>query len=115
MILDSNILIYSVTPDYKTLLSPYVNDPENSVSLVSKLEVLGFHRLTEEDEQRFEKYFPRLTTFPIHTDLVDTAIRLRQQKIYQLAMQSSLQLHLYMDSRCAHVIPVTSSGLTDWS
>lgn len=84
MILDSNILIYSVTADYQTFLSPYVNEAENSVSLITKLEVMGFHRLTELDKKRFERIFSRLTIFPIPEELVEVAISLRQQKSMSL-------------------------------
>ena len=44
-LLDSNIIIYSYQPNF-SYLKPLVLDPENAVSVISQLEILGFHGIT---------------------------------------------------------------------
>lgn len=80
MVLDSNILIYSATAEYKALLSLYVNNPANSISLITKLEVLGYHGLIDTDKIWFTKIFSRLNVFSVTDKTVNSAIALRQQK-----------------------------------
>lgn len=80
MLLDSNILIYSITNEHKALLAPYIYAVGNSVSLLTKLEVLGFHRLQEPEKTLFAEIFERLEVLPIDEETVDAAITLRQQK-----------------------------------
>lgn len=80
MILDSNILIYSIVEQHEKLLAPYVKEPANAISLITRLEVLGFHRLTVEDKEQFEKVFSRLHVIDMSEALVEKAIGLRQQK-----------------------------------
>ena len=80
MLLDSNILIYSITKEHQALLAPYVYAVGNSVSLLTKLEVLGFHRLQDVEKSLFSEIFDRLQVLPIDEETVDAAIALRQQK-----------------------------------
>ena len=80
MLLDSNILIYSVTPQYRELLLPYIQGQDNAVSLISKLEVLGFHRLLDADKAQFVALFDRISVLPVPEQVIEAAIALRQQK-----------------------------------
>ena len=84
MLLDSNILIYGVTQQYRGLLEPYIKNTDNAVSLVSKLEVLGFHRLIESDKVEFTDIFSSLKVIDIHTTFVEMAIGFRQRKSMSL-------------------------------
>ncbi len=81
MILDSNILIYSIKPEYVSL-ARYLQANEDvvRVSLFSTLEVLGFNRLLPEDKQLFEEYFQSAEILPITSGIVTQAIRLKQQR-----------------------------------
>jgi predicted nucleic acid-binding protein len=78
ILLDSNILIYSCQTDF-TYLKPLVLNTKNGVSYISKLEVLGFPRLTDSEKQYFENVFKILTIMPINEAVIDKAIELRQQ------------------------------------
>jgi toxin FitB len=51
-ILDSNLIIYSALPEF-AYLRPLMKDVESHVSLFSKVEVLGFHKL--DDKSRLYK------------------------------------------------------------
>ena len=78
ILLDSNILIYSCQTEF-VYLKPLVLDTKNGVSHISKLEVLGFPRLTAIEKQYFENVFKILKIMLINEAVVDKAIELRQQ------------------------------------
>ena len=78
ILLDSNILIYSYQTDF-TYLKPLVIETKNSVSHISKLEVLGYPRLLGIEKQYFENVFKILNNLPIDDSVINQAIKLRQQ------------------------------------
>jgi toxin FitB len=78
-ILDSNLLIYSALPEY-AYLRALIKDTESCVSGISKVEVLGFHRLDSKSKQYFENVFFCLHTLPISDSILETAVALRQQR-----------------------------------
>ena len=78
ILLDSNILIYSSQTEF-VYLKPLVLNTKNSVSIISKLEVLGFPRLTQSEKQYFENVFKILRFMSINDNVIDKAIELRQQ------------------------------------
>ena len=86
MILDSNIIIYSVKPEYIPL-ARYLqaNQTAVHVSLISTLEVLGFNRLVPIDKRKFDAYLNSVKIFPINEPVITEAIRLRQQRKRSLA------------------------------
>jgi toxin FitB len=56
ILLDSNILIYSATEQHK-YLRELVKKSEVACSIISKLEILGFHKITPEQIKYFEAVF----------------------------------------------------------
>jgi predicted nucleic acid-binding protein len=78
-ILDSNICIYAPQPAYAHLL-PLLVDHECVVSDITRLEVLGFHKLTIAERAYYEKVFLHKTILPISKDVIDLAIQLRQSR-----------------------------------
>ena len=79
MILDSNIIIYSIQPaaqDLRLLIGKY----KPSYSAVSQIEALGFHRITAADKADIEALFTKLTVLPVTQDVIEQATKLRQQK-----------------------------------
>ncbi|GAB4018307.1 type II toxin-antitoxin system VapC family toxin [Spirosoma koreense] len=81
MIVDSNIIIYSVQPAYIALARYLqVNQSIVHVSLISTLEVLGFSRLSLKDKRLFETYFTSVKLLPLSDSVITEAIRLRQQR-----------------------------------
>ena len=80
MILDSNIIIYSVMPEnYR--IRDYLKDIESDlyVSVVSKIEVLGFHKLTNIEKALFENFFYSANILPIDNSIIEEAISIKQQ------------------------------------
>lgn len=77
-ILDSNIIIYAGLPDYDTLRD-FLADYHFHVSEISKLEVLGYPKLSADDKQNFEYFFTEITTeHGISSEIIQRAIALRQ-------------------------------------
>lgn len=79
MLLDSNILIYAAQPAHHALRE-LVRDRDCSVSIVSRIEVLGFHRLAPDERSALESLFAALEILPLSEAVTVEAIRLRQQK-----------------------------------
>jgi toxin FitB len=51
-----------------------------AVSMISRVEVLGYHRLTETQKEYFEKFFKITPLLPVTEEIILKAIALRQQK-----------------------------------
>lgn len=79
MLLDSNILIYAAQPQYDYLVD-WIGQNLPSVSAVSMVEVLGYHRLNESDKQRLETLFNALDVLYPTPAVIIQAIELRQQR-----------------------------------
>ncbi len=79
MILDSNIIIYSVLPEnYR--LRQFIAEQELAVSALSYLEVLGYHQLTDNDRLYFNEFFETTRVIPISQEVINRAVTLRQQR-----------------------------------
>jgi len=79
VLLDSNIIIYSVQPEH-THLREFIAEYSPAVSALSYLEVLGYHLLTEQQRQYFEEFFQVAQVLPISQDVLSQAVALRQQR-----------------------------------
>jgi len=86
-LLDSNIIIYSAKKEYSYLRDIY-KENKIFISEITRLEVLGFHRITTEQENYFKSVFSVVTLIPISTNIIDNAIKLR--KIYNLSVGDSI-------------------------
>lgn len=86
-LLDSNIIIYSYLDEFKYLRQLML---ENNiyVSEISRLEVLGFHRLSKEEETYFNDLFSELSLIEVDKSIIDDAIQKR--KIYNLKLGDSI-------------------------
>jgi len=54
MLLDSNIIIYAALPEYGAL-QDFIAKHAPAVSVISRVEVLGYHLLTQQDRSEFEE------------------------------------------------------------
>ena len=79
MLLDSNIVIYAALPKNQALRS-FIGKHAPAVSIVSYVEVLGYHRLTDRDRRYFEDFFVVSPVLTISIDILECATRLRQQR-----------------------------------
>ncbi len=81
MILDSNILIYSVESQHFALGAYLVQQqPDLSYSAISYVEVLGYHLLPLTKRVALEQYFGTLQPLPISNAVIQEATHLRQHR-----------------------------------
>lgn len=78
-LLDSNILIYAPQPAF-AYLRPLLIEPACFVSEITRLEVLGFHRLKEIERAYFERVFLQKIVLPVTKEIIDLAIQYRQDR-----------------------------------
>src|SRR5437667_171933 len=62
--LDSNLIIYAARPEYPGLRR-LIAARSPAVSTISVVEVLGYHKLSEEDRRHFEAFFAAAKVLPI--------------------------------------------------
>ena len=79
MILDSNIIIYAVQPEYD-FLNDFILENEVVVSAISYLEVLGFHRLDPVEKVKLESFFSGIAILPLEQKVIQRAVGLRQER-----------------------------------
>ncbi len=77
MLIDSNIIIYAAKPEHPELRS-FIATHTPTVSAVSYVEVLGYHKLSEQERQHFEDFFAASSVAPISRDVLTRAVELRQ-------------------------------------
>lgn len=83
MLIDSNIIIYAFQPQYESLRA-FLNAHEISCSLISKIETLGYHRLSTDERFYLERFFASVELYPISREIANAAIGLRQQRKFSL-------------------------------
>ena len=86
-IIDSNILIYSYSDVHK-YLRPLLLESDIHVSEITRLEVLGFHGLSREEEVYLTEVFLEIQVIEINSLFMDEAIRLR--KTYKMKLGDSI-------------------------
>jgi predicted nucleic acid-binding protein len=79
MLLDSNILIYAAQPDHAYLID-WIKQNLPAVSVISMVEVLGYHQLTIDDKHCLETLFANLILLYPTPMTIRHAIQLRQQR-----------------------------------
>ncbi len=79
MLLDSNIIIYAAQPEH-TNLRRLIAEHAPAVSAIGRVEVLGYHQLSNQDRQYFERFFQVARVFDISEAILDQAVTLRQQR-----------------------------------
>ena len=77
MLVDSNVIIYATQPQ-NAWLRVFIAEYAPAVSAVSYVEVLGYHKLTDETRLRLEAFFQASTLLPIDEDVLEAAVKLRQ-------------------------------------
>ncbi|WP_416669652.1 type II toxin-antitoxin system VapC family toxin [Egbenema bharatensis] len=79
MLLDSNIIIYAAYPN-QGAIRQFIRDNAPFVSIISYVEVLGYHRLTDEARQFFVEFFETSEMLPLTDEIAIQAVELRQQR-----------------------------------
>ena len=84
MVLDTNILIYSAKPGGEHL-RPWLDDPGAMVSIVSRIEALGFPGISAEEKAALEGALQSLLETGLTEAVATRAISLRQERKMGLA------------------------------
>lgn len=87
ILLDSNIVIYAAEPEYKKLRK-WLQSQFLFISDLTKLEVLGYHRITDDQFIWFTGFFDSIQSFPISNDIIEVAIPLRRS--YKMSLGDSI-------------------------
>lgn len=77
MLIDSNIIIYSAKPDHSALRQ-FIAQHAPAVSAVSYVEVLGYHRLADQERMYFEAFFAAASILGLSQLVLERAVKLRQ-------------------------------------
>lgn len=77
MLIDSNIIIYAAQEAHADLRR-FIAQHAPAVSAVSYVEVLGYHRLMEQERQLFEAFFAAAAVLPLSQGVLEQAVKLRQ-------------------------------------
>jgi toxin FitB len=79
VLLDSNIIIYAGIATTGPVAT-FVGSIDPVASVVTRIEVLGFHRLDPAHKVDLEHYFTKVTIVGLDDTIVDRAILLRQSR-----------------------------------
>jgi toxin FitB len=83
MLLDTNILIYLAQPGGETLQAQIASTAP-AASLISRVEALGFQRITAGERERLDKVFAWVEVLPVDDAVADATILLRQSRRIKL-------------------------------
>ncbi|MBF0108085.1 MAG: type II toxin-antitoxin system VapC family toxin [Magnetococcales bacterium] len=79
MLIDTNLIIYAVHPNNPHLRRWLVGQ-KPGCSVISRVEALGYHRLSEAGHQSIEAVLNHMDIFYPTVETFEKAIRLRQQR-----------------------------------
>lgn len=79
VLLDSNIIIYSVSPEY-THIRKALLDFDICISKISIVETLGYHKLQEPEKSQIEQLILLFGHYDITDTIIQKATKLRQTK-----------------------------------
>ncbi|PTX98293.1 PIN domain nuclease [Spartobacteria bacterium LR76] len=96
-LLDSNIIIYATLSENEWLREWLETEPL-AVSQISRVEILGYHLLKEEERRDLAGFLDALLVMPITTEITDRAIALRQQR--KMGLGDSLVAGTAIETGC---------------
>lgn len=70
LLLDSNLIIYAGQPAHESLRQ-FIERQAPFVSEISRIETLGYHRLTDDDKAFLEAFFEAAIVLPVSRDIVN--------------------------------------------
>jgi len=107
MLIDSNIIIYAMHPD-KEIVRKLIEKNSPFVSVVSYVEVLGYHKLCEMEREYLEDFFKNAKMLPISQSVLDYAGKLRQIR------KMTLGDALIAGTALTHDIKLVTRNITDF-
>lgn len=83
MMVDSNVIIYATRPECRTLRM-FLDSHVSSASIITYVEVLGYHRLRDKHRELLLSLFSNLWILPLTNSVAEVAVALRQRHRMQL-------------------------------
>lgn len=106
-LLDSNIVIGAGNSGTQALQSLLAGEPA-AVSAITKVEVLGYHKLTAEQKAEFEVFFDGVWVIRAADAIIEKAIELRQIR------RMSLGDSLIAATALVHGLPLITRNTADF-
>jgi hypothetical protein len=78
-IIDANLIIYFAQPGYEWLQT-HIQTLDAHYSAITKVEVVGYHKITPSAKAFFQVYFDSIPSLLPTADIVEKAITLRQTR-----------------------------------
>jgi predicted nucleic acid-binding protein len=107
-LLDSNIVIYATQPANDWLRTEVLSQPF-AVSQVTRVEVLGWHKMTPQDKADLEIFLDAGLVLSITDAIADRAIALRQARKLSLGDALIAATALEQISSCSRAMQMTSN------
>lgn len=107
MLLDTNIIIYNAHPEYADLRR-FLRGRRIYASAISKVEALGFRKITLVDKQSLTLFFRSAAVLPVSSEIIERAITLRQQR------KMSLGDALIGATALAYGLPLATHNVRDF-
>lgn len=86
MLIDSNIVILASKLQNVKLLSKLKQNESNiKVSIITKIEVLGYHQLNQVQKKFLENFFNAIEVLPVNENVAEMAILIRQKRPVSIA------------------------------
>ncbi|MBY0579169.1 MAG: type II toxin-antitoxin system VapC family toxin [Burkholderiales bacterium] len=79
ILLDSNIIIYAMNPDLPQVAG-FLEGRRCFASEITRLEVMGYHRLTNAEYALFESFFANIELLHVSSNVIDQATLLRRKR-----------------------------------
>src|SRR5258706_4370188 len=108
MIAGSNLVIYAASGNSPNLLSWFLEN-KLSVSAVSFVEALGYHKLKPREKTALETIFSELTILYPTPEIFQTAVELRQQRVLSLGDALIAATAIY------HDLPLATHNTKDFN
>lgn len=107
LLIESNIFIYAILPEHKAL-HDWVTKQSFAATEITLIEVLGYHRLKDEDARKLELLFNMAMILPTSRDITEQAIKLRRQR--KMGLADSIIAATALD----HKIPLVTRNISDY-
>ena len=108
ILLDSNIVIYGTQAAHRRIRA-FIQENDHSVSAISYVETMGYHRLAPGEKHELETFFRLTKVLPLTDPVLDEAVRLRQLR--KMALGDSL----VAGTALVHGCPVATRNVGDFA